>query len=629
MKIKWAGKPRSLRGRLSLTVLLLALPPFLGASWWGFEREKATIEAELHHELASLATSRSRLLEERLAALGRTSHGLAANRDVVECLVGTADSAGRRRALETLTTVQEQHWGISHHWFLTDLSGSIVLSPNHESDAHEGQSIAEGSFFDRALVEQVVTDFSAFEESDHFHQLLLTPVSPEGQTRGILVVEVCIDSEVALISSDSDPAGIQVEILTLDGETIIWDKGQKSRSLRGEGIHTARGSEGKTVVGSFTSPNGGEVLGAYHRSAGRPWLIGVELPQTLAFAELDAARRQLFIMAALGTLLIIVLTHFAVARGLKPLRKMCAVAKYWSLGELFHRMDVDAEDEIGTLASGLNHATESTQKILDEMGSLASSLTELSATLVSLGQSTEVAVGLTREEAAPLADAGSQVASRLEETAKQMTAMTREAREILTRVGEASKVTRTARELALTTNEAMGRLGATSEDVGQVIKLIAAVARQTNLLALNATIEAARAGDAGKGFGVVAGEVKQLATQTSESATVIAQKVNAIQSGVEDSVASIAQIVEVIERNSELVSSGVEMVHNQTELGAEIEVSVSGVAGEGETISEKGAGTLSSADGLGGEAEKISQAAESLSTMAHDLETQLGRFKAH
>ena len=75
----------------------------------------------------------------------------------------------------------------------------------------------------------------------------------------------------------------------------------------------------------------------------------------------------------------------------------------------------------------------------------------------------------------------------------------------------------------------MKKLGESSQEIGNVIKVITSIAQQTNLLALNATIEAARAGEAGKGFAVVANEVKELAKQTAKATEEIGQKIEAIQ----------------------------------------------------------------------------------------------------
>ena len=98
------------------------------------------------------------------------------------------------------------------------------------------------------------------------------------------------------------------------------------------------------------------------------------------------------------------------------------------------------------------------------------------------------------------------------------------------------------------TQQAVLSLSNTAEQIGAIVGIISTIAAQTNLLALNATIEAARAGDMGKGFGIVASEVKALAKQTSDATEKISHQVTAIQDLTRKSVGEISSIAKVIEQ---------------------------------------------------------------------------------
>src|SRR5205814_102691 len=105
------------------------------------------------------------------------------------------------------------------------------------------------------------------------------------------------------------------------------------------------------------------------------------------------------------------------------------------------------------------------------------------------------------------------------------------------------------------TDARIAELSAAAGRIGDVVKLITAIAEQTNLLALNATIEAARAGEAGRGFAVVASEVKQLASQTAKATDEIGTQIAGMQTATQESVAAIKEIGGTIGRISEIAST--------------------------------------------------------------------------
>jgi methyl-accepting chemotaxis protein len=133
--------------------------------------------------------------------------------------------------------------------------------------------------------------------------------------------------------------------------------------------------------------------------------------------------------------------------------------------------------------------------------------------------------------------------------------------EIREQASTATKIAAGAVSQAGSTTEMVQSLLAAVERIGQVIELISAIASQTNLLALNATIEAARAGESGRGFGVVAAEVKSLASQTAKATEEITTQINTIQGGtnqVVDAIQAISGTIRQIDTISAVISSAVE-----------------------------------------------------------------------
>ena len=123
-------------------------------------------------------------------------------------------------------------------------------------------------------------------------------------------------------------------------------------------------------------------------------------------------------------------------------------------------------------------------------------------------------------------------------------------KEISRRLAQTNEIVRSAAADATATNDDITALAAVAQRIGDVVKLIQDIAEQTNLLALNATIEAARAGEAGRGFAVVASEVKSLAVQTAKATEEITKEILSVQSSTGDAVAAIRAITERMVRTS-------------------------------------------------------------------------------
>jgi len=155
-------------------------------------------------------------------------------------------------------------------------------------------------------------------------------------------------------------------------------------------------------------------------------------------------------------------------------------------------------------------------------------------------------------------------------------------REISTQVQRSVSVSNRATHETHRTSELVHGLSSAAEKIGTIIQLIQAIASQTNLLALNATIEAARAGDAGKGFAIVASEVKNLASQTAQATEQIASQIATIQSATGETVTAISQFDATVREMAEIsnaIASAVEQQGAATgEIARNVEEAASGTA---------------------------------------------------
>lgn len=159
-------------------------------------------------------------------------------------------------------------------------------------------------------------------------------------------------------------------------------------------------------------------------------------------------------------------------------------------------------------------------------------------------------------------------------------------REITQSATQAENVCSTARDSVDRTTGVLHRLGASSNQIGEVIQLIQKITHQTNLLALNATIEAARAGDAGAGFAVVAREVKELASQTHEAARSIIHQIESIQGETSSALSSMENVNEVVKAISQSQSDIVAAVTQQSDMTLQLARSIEEIASASRNMKE-------------------------------------------
>jgi methyl-accepting chemotaxis protein len=187
-------------------------------------------------------------------------------------------------------------------------------------------------------------------------------------------------------------------------------------------------------------------------------------------------------------------------------------------------------------------------------------------------------------------------------------------------------VAKNAVNVAQSTNVTVKKLGESSQEIGNVIKVITSIAQQTNLLALNATIEAARAGEAGKGFAVVANEVKELAKQTAKATEDIGQKIEAIQGDTKGAVQAIEEIGTIINQINDISNSIASAVEEQTVTTNEIGRSVTEAAKGVNDIARNIGGVAVAAKNTTQGATDTQKASAELSQMAARLQTVVAKF---
>jgi len=261
--------------------------------------------------------------------------------------------------------------------------------------------------------------------------------------------------------------------------------------------------------------------------------------------------------------------------------------------------------------------------IVDNTHALASSSEELT----SVSQQMSAAAEQTTAQANLVSAAAEQVSGNTRIVAGSIDDLVASIHEIARNAQDAATTARKAVELASATSGTMSALGRSSQEIGAVIKVITSIAEQTNLLALNATIEAARAGEAGKGFAVVASEVKELARDTAKATEEIGSRIESMQDDTERAVAAIAKIGEVIEQIDSLQTKIAAAVEEQSvttsEIGRNISEATTGTSEIAENIVQVAQAAQSTAEG----ASNTQVSSQELSRMAQALQQLVEEYK--
>jgi len=290
-------------------------------------------------------------------------------------------------------------------------------------------------------------------------------------------------------------------------------------------------------------------------------------------------------------------------------------------------LPVEAADEIGETNSALNRMKNNLHEVIDAIAGTSAHVAGASQQLSTTSQQITANSEETSSQANVVSGAAQQVSQNLQTVATGAEEMGVSIREIAKNATEAARIATSAVKVAETTTATVSKLGESSTDIGQVIKVITSIAQQTNLLALNATIEAARAGEAGKGFAVVANEVKELAKETAKATEDISRKIEAIQSDTKAAVDAIASISAVINQVNGISSTIATAVEEQNATTNEMARNVSEAAqGSGE-ITSNIAGVAQAAESTSRGASDTQKAAQQLVETSAELRRLVEQFQ--
>lgn len=384
--------------------------------------------------------------------------------------------------------------------------------------------------------------------------------------------------------------------------------------------------------------------------------IGEKLSYRLERGERIA--QWIIVCALLSVLLLGALFAWMITRTItKPILAVTAGLKDVAEGEgdLTKRLNIQSKNEVGELASWFNVFIDNMNRLITKIAQNTTQLDTASNHLFNIsGNLSDAAVSMSSRfnlvacASEEMSSTMNSMASTSEQASNNLNAISAATEEMNATVNEiasnsvnAMDITEQATVRTKRTSERVNHLGKAANAISQITEVITEISEQTNLLALNATIEAARAGDAGKGFSVVANEIKELAGQTAEATRSIKAQIDDIQNATSQTITDIEDITKVISNVNETVAFITTAVKGQASATREISININqaaeGISDVNKNVCHSSNTSKSITDDIGkvnkdaedmtNSSSEVKMNADKLSKLSAHLNTVVGRFK--
>jgi len=311
----------------------------------------------------------------------------------------------------------------------------------------------------------------------------------------------------------------------------------------------------------------------------------------------------------------------------KPLGLCLQAVNEVASGNLNVEVNVKGKDEIGRLASGLNHMIQSLRSLIIKVSQGTNELESAEDNLVSSANNLMHISQSTHEKVEDLAEANLENKERMVQLASANEEITVTVQNVAENVSNTVQMFTEVTEQIEKTTQIIQQLNKHFVKIEEVLGFISQIADQTNLLALNATIEAARAGEAGKGFAVVADEVKELAKETAKATDRIVGTIQELRRLVEGSVAEVHRI-------SELVYPVKEMTENVAAAMEETTAAANEISQQAHQVLESTEKSLQFSEEIKAATEEVlraaefsNEAAQKLREVSHELRQMIRKFR--
>ncbi len=325
---------------------------------------------------------------------------------------------------------------------------------------------------------------------------------------------------------------------------------------------------------------------------------------------------------------------------LKRLQCISSTALLISGNDLTKQLDVTSFDMVGDIARSFNHMTDNLRHVISEIMDVSHRLSATCSTMNTITHETQEMVEQQRQQTENVANSIANMSIKVQEMASNAndasTAVSNASDETEKGQNEVNSTICSIGNLAdnvSSTSDALEKLAKDSENIGTVIDVIKSIAEQTNLLALNAAIEAARAGEQGRGFAVVADEVRTLASRTQESTKEIEQMIEQLQTASSQAVKVMGQGKEQAQESvsqASLAGKSLETISSSVAMIATMNSNIASLATEQNHVTDEINSSISSmntvAQGIASGSESVTHSSQDVEDLVNEMNVLVDKF---